>query len=183
MTSLLLILMMTHSAAKTTTPAPAKVPVAHSDAELRELIETYLGSFETPTPEAQWQGLGQQAEPILLEIANGDGLPTRRAKAVEGLVALAGSSTPSVLAQFSLDETKPLSMRLAAVRGLSRLTADAALVTTLRPVVEGAKDSRISSTAAELIALRVPASGCGLVRARGANDLRFRRALTACEGR
>jgi hypothetical protein len=182
MTSLLLLLLAVHSTARTP-PPEAKTPIVHSDAELRELVDAYLSTFEEPTPDAQWQALGQQAEPILLEIANGDGLPTRRARAVDGLVALAGQSTPALLAGFSLDEKKPLSMRLAAVRGLSRLTADSELLTALQPVVEGAKDSRISSTAAELIARRVPAAGCGLVRTKGASDLRFRRALTACEGR
>jgi hypothetical protein len=181
MISLALMLMMTHQAART--PPAAAVPIVHSEAELRAVVESYLDSFEKPTPDAQWQALGQQAEPILLEIAKGDGLPTRRAKAVNGLVALGGDSTPALLASFSLDEAKPLSVRLAAVRGLSRLTPDSALMTALRPVVQGAKDSRISSTAAELIARRVPESGCALVRARGASDLRFRRALTACEGR
>jgi HEAT repeat protein len=181
MISLLLMLMMTHSAAKP--PPEAKAPVVRSDAELREVIESYLDASERPMPDAQWQALGQQAEPILREIVSGNGLPTRRARAVNGLVALAGQSTPAMLAEFSLDEAKPLSVRLAAVRGLSRLTADGELLTVLRPVVESAKDPRVSSTAAELIARRVPESGCTLVRAKGASDLHFQRALNACDGR
>ena len=181
MISLLLMLMMTHSAAKP--PPAAKAPAVRSDVELREVIESYLDASERPMPYAQWQALGQRAEPILREIVSGDALPTRRARAVNGLVALAGQSTPAMLAEFSLDEAKPLSVRLAAVRGLSRLTVDSELLAALRPVVEGAKDPRISSTAAELIAQRVPESGCALVRAKGASDLHFQRALSACEGR
>jgi hypothetical protein len=180
MVSLLFMLMVTHPAAKAAAP-----PVAQSaltEGQLREVIDSYLDSFERPVTAAQWQALGPQAEPILLEIANGNGLPTRRANAVAGLSALGGSGTKALLTNFSLDEAKPLSMRLAAVRGLSRLTADNDLVTALRPVMEGAKDSRISSTAAELIAKRAPQSGCGLVRAKGKGDVRFNRALTACAG-
>lgn len=180
MTSLLLMLLMvTQPAAKATvSPAPAL-----TDADVRARIETYLDSFERATPDAQWLALGPQAEPVLLEILNGTGLPTRRAKAVAGLVALAGVNTPALLSSLSLDETKPLSVRLAAVHGLSRLTPDVLLVAKLRPVVEGAQDARVSSIAADVLVKRVPSSACGLVRARGATDDHFKSAITTCAGR
>ncbi|HEX4383138.1 MAG TPA: hypothetical protein VH083_09325 [Myxococcales bacterium] len=176
MITLLCMLMVTQPAARATvSPAPAL-----TEADVRARIETYLDTFEQGVPEAQWQALGPQAEPILLEVLNGNGLPTRRAKAVTGLVALAGVKTPALLSDLSLDETKPLSVRLAAVRGLSQLTPDVLLVEKLRPVVEGAKDVRVSATAARMLVKRVPASACGLVRARGGGDIHFQSSLTAC---
>jgi hypothetical protein len=178
MITLLCMLMVTQPAAK----AAAAPSPALTEADVRSRIETYLDSFEQAASDAQWLALGPQAEPILMEILNGKGLPTRRAKAVAGLVALAGVNTPALLSNLSLDETKPLSVRLAAVRGLGRLTPDTLLVAKLRPVVEGAQDARVSSTAADVLARRVPASACGLVRERGAVDGHFSSAIATCAG-
>jgi hypothetical protein len=179
MITLLCMLMVTQPAARATvTPAPAL-----TEADVRARIEVYLDMFENAASAAQWQALGPAAEPILLEVLHGNGLPTRRAKAVGGLVALAGVKTPALLSELSLDETKPLSVRLAAVRGLGQLTPDVLLLEKLRPVVTGAKDARVSSTAARVLVNRVPASACGLVRARGGADAHFQSALTACANR
>jgi hypothetical protein len=168
-------------------PAPQLVPdktppPPASDAELRQRIEAYLGFFETAVPESHWRALGPKAGPVLEEIANGKGLPTRRAKALEGLVAMRGKDTPALLSRFSLDEKQPLLVRLTAVRGLAQLTPDGGLLERLRPVLE-TKDDRVGSEAAEVIAERVPAEGCGLVRARAANKARYQGALTTCDAR
>src|SRR5579859_559660 len=170
MITLLCMLMVTQPAARAAEKPPAP---ALTEADVRARVETYLDSIERATSDAQWQALGPMAEQVLLEALNGDGLPTRRAKAVNGLVALAGAKTPALLAELSLDEKSPLSVRLAAVHGLDRLTPDVLLVEKLRPVVEGAQDARVSSTAADVLARRVPASACGIVRARAAGDLHF----------
>jgi hypothetical protein len=162
--------------------ANASSSAAQSDAELRQQIETYLHYFESPVTDAQWQSLGPAAEPILAQIATSDGLPTRRARAVAGLAALRGPSTAALLSSFSLDEKKPITVRLTAVEGLSRMTADDALVATLRPMVM-AKDDRVAAAAAEAIARRAPDAGCSLVRSRGSGSLRFDAALKTCASR
>jgi hypothetical protein len=176
-------LMLLLAIAQPPRPAPAAASAALSDAEIRNRVAEYLRFFEAPVPESAWQALGPRAEPMLIEIANGTGLPTRRAKAVAGLVALGGQSTPALLSKLSLDEAKPLTVRLVAVRGLAHMTSDDALVDVLRPVLTEAKDERVGSTAAELIAKRVPAAGCGLVRERGANRARFSAAMATCATR
>jgi hypothetical protein len=157
----------------------AKTPAAvASDADLRQRIDSYLGTIERPATEAQWQALGPAAEPILREIVAGSELPTRKAKAVAGLAALGSATTPALLSKWSLDEAQPLPVRMAAVHGLARMTPDASLRTALEPVLK-VRDARVGAAAAQLLATRTPAA-CAAVRARGANDAHFSRAIAAC---
>lgn len=165
-------------------PAPAAEaprPPANQ-AELRQRIETYLGYFETSVPEAHWKALGPAAVPILNDIAQTGGLPSRRAHALGGLVALQGKDAQPLLSKLSLDDAQPLIVRLVAVRGLAHVTPDSALVGKLRPVLQ-VKDDRVGSEAAEALARRVPKAGCGLVRSRGAGSAHFQAAVQACAGR
>jgi hypothetical protein len=162
-------------------PAGAQPPPAN-ETELRQRIESYLGYFETSVPEEQWKALGPSAVPILNGIATKSGLPSRRAHALGGLVALQGKDAQPLLSKLSLDEAQPLIVRLVAVRGLARVTPDSALVGRLRPVLQ-VKDDRVGSEAAEALAERVPRAGCGLVRARGAASAHFQAAVQACAGK
>src|SRR3954468_1671381 len=60
-----------------------------SDDDVREHVKAYLGSIDTPIHANQWKALGPRAVPMLEEIAkNHDELPTRRAKAIDGLAAV-----------------------------------------------------------------------------------------------
>jgi hypothetical protein len=160
-------------------PAPEAPRPPANQAELRQRIETYLGYFETVVPAEQWRSLGPSAVPILNDIASQGGLPSRRAHALGGLVALQGARAQPLLSKLSLDEAQPLIVRLVAVRGLAHVTPDAALVGKLRPVLQ-VKDDRVGSEAAEALAERVPKAGCGLVRARGAASAHFQAAVRTC---
>jgi hypothetical protein len=163
-------------------PLPAgTLPPPANDTELRQRIESYLGYFETAVPEEQWKALGPRAVPILNQIANSKGLPSRRVHALGGLIALEGKETQPLLTRLSLDDAQPLIVRIVAVRGLAHVTPDSALLAKLRPLLQ-VKDERVGSEAAEALATRVPKAGCGLVRARGATSPHFQAALQACAG-
>src|SRR5438045_1700720 len=59
---------------------------------IRARIEAFLGGYETAIGPQQWRKLGDAAIPILESIADDPtALPTRRARSLDGLAALATS--------------------------------------------------------------------------------------------
>lgn len=184
-----LLLAALPSAKVKTTPTPsAEVPQQQNltDDQIREQIETNLGTIDTPITLARWRSLGPRAAPFLEEIAiSGKNLPTRRASAIDGLSAVGSEQAPALLTRLSRDEEQPLIVRLTAVRGLGRVEKGGRLIAALRPVLESAKDSRVRGLAADILARRAPSAGCAAVKAqaqREAEDARvhYRRALELC---
>jgi HEAT repeat protein len=171
-------------------PAPRVEPAAEppgnalSDAEMRTQIEAYLGSIDTPIRPEQWQALGPRANGVLAGIVRGNAeLPTRRAKAVDGLAALNGPGAAALFSEVAARESESATVRLAAVRGLGRVASDPAAA--LRPLMRNAKDSRVRASAADQLVQRTGKSACSVVRAQAAREnghgrIQFERALSRC---
>ena len=172
-------------------PAPAQdvdvTPKTElSDDDVREHVKAYLGSIDTPIHANQWKALGPRAVPLLEEIVqNHDELPTRRAKAIDGLAALGAPQAAALFSEISTRESEPINVRFAAVRGLSQVTSRRRVAAALTPILEGAKDSRVRALAAEHLAIRSNGKSCDAVRAqvqRESEEARayYRRALAHC---
>src|SRR5258708_29737969 len=149
-------------------PATAEAPQQQtlSDDEIREQIETSLGTIDTPISIARWRSLGPRAAPFLEEIAASPrALPSQRAQAIDGLSAVGGDRAKAVLAQLARGEEEPLIVRLSAVRGMGRGGHGDGLAVALRPVLEGAKDARVRGQAAVALAEHAAKSGCAAVEA------------------
>lgn len=169
------------------TPQPsADQPATElSDADLRAQIESYLGSIDTPIRPQQWAALGPRANPILEEIVRANGLPTRRARAIDGLTALNGPGAPALFSDIARNEKEPVTVRLAAVRGLGRVAPEARVSSMLQPLLHEAKDARVRAAAADQLVLRTNGKSCNLVRAQVSREsangkLHFARALSRC---
>jgi HEAT repeat protein len=169
-------------------PGPAEAqPAANlSDDEIRDRIETYLGTIDTPISIERWRALGPRAAPFIEAIvASRKNLPTRRAQAIDGLSAVGGATAPALLTGLSRGEDEPLVVRLSAVRGLGRMVKGAKLAAALKPVLEGAKDARVRGLAAQTLAEHAQKQSCGAVKAQALREddearEHYQRALARC---
>src|SRR5689334_15192837 len=106
--------------------ARAKVPQGIPDGDVREQVETFLSTIDTPVTAQQWQALGPQATPVLMEIASSQQLSLRRARAVEALGMRKDAAAADLVGRLAAGVTEPKAVRLAAVRATPKLFADAA---------------------------------------------------------
>jgi hypothetical protein len=157
-----------------------------SDDDVRQQVNAYLGAIDTPIGANQWKSLGSRAVPMLESIVTSDAeLPTRRAKAIDGLAALGDKKASALFTRIAGNDGEKINVRFAAVRGLARLTPRHHAAEALQPILERAKDSRVRAVAAEQIAIRSRGESCGLVRAQlereetGARR-NYRRAMNEC---
>jgi hypothetical protein len=165
---------------------PEKPPAQQqlSDAELRERVETYLGAIDRPIPAERWKALGPGAGPLLeAVIADSSQFPTRRAKAVDGLVAAAPDRAAQVVGKLARDEKQPGVVRVAAMHGAARIFPSPRALSELRPVLQTARTAGLRAEAAELISRAK--GGCGDVRDQVAREkvehrAAFDRALKRC---
>ena len=169
-------------------PAPAQaaaVPEILSDSELRARIEAYLGAIDTPIGADQWRGLGPQAAPVLEPIATDENeMPSRRAKALEGLVAAAPDRAALLVGKLARDETAPTVVRVAALHGVGKVLAPSKALAELKPVLQTARTAGMRSTAADVISRTK--GGCAMVHeqvARESDEHRgaYQRALARCK--
>jgi HEAT repeat protein len=170
-------------------PAPAAPAAASQDLtddEIGATVQAYLGSIDTPIGRDRWQALGPKAAAILEQLAQDpEKLPTRRARALEGLSFIGSKNAPDLMVKLARTENEPPVVRMSAMRGAGRLLAPDKLVDALRPVLNADKDTHVRAAAAEVLAHRVPSAGCASVNeqaAREAGDrkLAFERALQHC---
>jgi len=101
-------------------PAPAdQAPSPQEQVAPEEVparIRAYLGSIDTPIGAAQWRALGPgAADPLEKIIQNPDELPTRRAHALDGLVAVAPDRAAVLVGKLARDEREPTVVRVAAL--------------------------------------------------------------------
>jgi hypothetical protein len=144
-------------------PAEDAAALSLSDDEARSRMNAFLGSIDTPISAQQWAALGTRVGPWLEEIAKSTSeLPTRRAKAIDGLIGSKWSRSSAVLRELSRDESVPANVRFHSVRGLGQLLAKDKVERELTPVLEGAKDARVRAVAAEQISKR--AGRCGAIQ-------------------
>lgn len=157
-----------------------------SDDQLRARVEAQLDRRDSPPGPEDWLSLGPRAAPVLEEIAQDPHrLPTRRARALEGLSAIGSPRSPRLMVEIARRESEAPVVRMSALRGAGRLLAPDRLVTKIRPVLDRAGDVRVRAAAAEVLAHRSPGGGCGPVRAQSGRENRegrvaFDRALEAC---
>jgi len=166
--------------------APVQPKDELTDEDVKQQIQAYLGSIDTPIGANQWKSLGPRAIPMLEAIAtNPKELPTRRAKAIDGLAALGDKKASALFRQIAARDGEKINVRFAAVRGLARVTPRSHAATALKPILENAKDSRLRALAAEQLAIRSQGKSCDLVRAqieRETGDARgqYARAMKEC---
>ena len=161
------------------TPAPSE---QLTDQEIRDRIETYMGTIDTRITPEQWRALGPRGAAILEQIAqNPNVFPTKRAKAVAGLSAIGSSSSSAVLMNLAKSEQAPLTVRLAAVHGAPGVVPETQLAAELKPILENAKDGHVRGAAAEVLSRH---GGCSLVRAQAQREddpVRMQHALQRCQ--
>jgi hypothetical protein len=167
-------------------PEDAQAAPEVSDAQLRNRIESYLGGIDVRLDPSAWRELGPRAVPILEQLARDpEQLPTRRARALGALAIIAAPTAPAVFSELAGRTGEPLTVRVAAIRGLGAVTPEAQLSRTLRPYLEKSPEPRLRATAAEQLAVRTRGKACDVVRAhldREDADVKpmFDRAAQAC---
>ena len=158
-----------------------------TDEQVRSQIDAFLGSIDTPIRQEQWKSLGARAAPVLEQIAQDhDKLPTRRARAVEGLSHVGGKGIPAFLTTLAKDEAEPSVVRMSALRGAGRLLGPHRLLAALGPVLTSAKDARVRAAAAEVLSRGAPSGGCAQIALQLAKETAeerpaFHRAAKSCK--
>ncbi len=142
---------------------PAAAAPAAPDDKVKQTVETYLNSIDVPISDARWTALGPQAAPLLASIAEGDGLPSRRAKALHALSLVdAARAAPLAVADVA-NPGEPLVVRSAAARAVARTLPPAEAVRVLRPVLSSATPP-LQRRAAEAL-VSVGPEGCTALQA------------------
>jgi HEAT repeat protein len=166
-------------------PAAEAAPdSALSDEEVESRVKTFLGAIDTPIPAAHWKALGARGAALLSPLAKDPAqFPTRRAKAVDGLSAIAPQDAEPLFAALAAGETEPLVVRLSALRGLGQVVPAKRLQVVLHPLLTGAKAYAIRAGAAEVLSAK--GQGCAAVEAqlkRETAELRgaYHRAAKSC---
>jgi hypothetical protein len=179
-------------AAPTASPAPAAaraVSPPASEASRTERIEAILGSIDLAATPEEWRALGPGAVAALEQVARDPGeFPSRRARALQGLSFLGGSVARQAVTELSRDEGLPFSVRASALEGAGRLLAPVELARELQPALTASRHRAIRAVAAEVLAQRAPAQGCGALRAQLAREPTeargaFQRAAGLCAAR
>lgn len=175
------------AAAPQSTHPATLVETPLSSSELRSQVLARLSAIDTPIPRSAWEALGARAEPILRELVlNRADLPTRRAKAIDGLAAVGGPAAASVLRDMARTESEPVVVRFAAVRGLGQVTEPAAVAQELGALLAYARDSRVRAYAGEILVRRGGRANCSAIHAQVSTEGEtarghFGRALALCE--
>lgn len=134
-----------------------------SQAEVRERAEAYLGAIDRPISAETWRGLGPQAAEVLEPIAtDAAALPSRRARALEGLVAAAPDRAAKLVGPIARDEKEPAVLRVAAMRGAGEVLTPSKALTELKPVLRGARGAGLRGAAADVLSRHE--GGCAAVR-------------------
>jgi hypothetical protein len=170
---------------RATPPAgPAQAQQALSDAELQRRVNTYLNVLDRPIPRARWQELGERAAPLLeAVISDPNEFPSRRAMAVDALVAAAPGRARQLLGKLARDEAQPTIVRVAALHGAGALLPSDQAVRELAPVLRAARSAGMRAEAADVLSRTQGA--CAEVRDQAAREklehrAAFDRALKRC---
>jgi HEAT repeat protein len=145
------------------------------EGDVREQVETFLSTIDTPVTAQQWQALGPDAAPVLMEIASSQQMPSRRARAVEALGMRKDAAAANLVSRLATGPSEPKAVRLAAVRATPKLFAGADAQTHLAPLLQE-KDPHLRAAAAGALA-SLGAGGCKLVSQRLQRETGEERAL------
>lgn len=150
-------------------PAETGQEVRLSPQELRERVGGYLGSIDRPISAAEWRALGPQAGDLLEPVAtDAQAMPSRRAKALEGLVAAAPDRAAHLVGRLARDEKEPVVLRVAALRGAGDVLSPSRALVELKPVLRSARSAGMRSAAADVLSRRK--TGCAAVREQAARE-------------
>jgi hypothetical protein len=164
--------------------APTSPAETLSDEEIARRANAFLGSIDTPITAEQWRALGPRAAAVLEPIIEDqNAMPSRRAKAVDGLVSAAPARAAQLVGKLARDEAQPLVVRVAALHGARSVLPSSKLVAELKPVLDQASDAGLRGVAAEV--LSHAKGGCAAVRARVEREgpderAAYERALRRC---
>ena len=167
-----------------TSPSAPAAQESLTDDQVRERIEGYLGSIDTPVSAQRWRALGPRAAPRLEAIiADPAQFPSTRAKALDGLVAAAPDRASALVGKLARDEKQPVIVRVAALHGAGEVLQEQRALTELRPVLQSAKSTGLRAEAADVISRKK--GGCVEVREQVSREKTehreaFRRALDRC---
>jgi hypothetical protein len=179
----IIALLLAAPAARAAPPGPA---LQLSDEAVEREVQTLLNNIDTRNLAGSWKALGPRAADLLEPVAqSATELPSRRAKAVEGLVLAAPDRAAAVVTKLATDDAQPKVVRMAALRGVQRTVPPDAAAKSVGKVLRTARDPAMRGLAAEVIAAS-GSSGCAEVKAQVAReepDLRFAygRALAQCK--
>lgn len=143
-------------------PLGARADTAATDA-VQHQVEVYLGSIDTPIPDARWKALGPAAAPLLAAIASEDVLPSRRARALHALSLVDAARAAPLAVKDAGNAKEPLVVRSAAVRAVALTLPASEAVAVLGPVL-ATGDVPLQRRTAEALATVGPA-GCAAVQA------------------
>ena len=166
---------------------PTQTTVASKPEQVRAQVESYLDSIDAPVRPEQWRALGPDAAPVLEAIAQDPKkLPTRRARALAALAVVGSPRASKLMITIAQRESEKSLVRMSALRAAGQVLDPAGLVVAVKPVLEGAKDTRVRATAAGVLAKRSPKEGCASVRTQSARENAeargsFARALEDCD--
>ena len=152
--------------------------------EVREKVDAYLGSIDRPISAEAWRGLGPQAADVLEPIAtDANAFPSRRARALEGLVAAAPDRAAKLVGPMARDEKEEIVVRVAAMRGAGQVLPPSKALSELKPVLQTARSPGLRGVAADVLSRRK--DGCSAVRAQAARETEqdrggYTRALSRC---
>ena len=165
-------------------PDPSREQQPLTDEEIRERIDTFLRTIDTPVSPEQWRALGPRGAAILEGMAQDPNLlPSRRGKAVAGLSAIGAPTSSGVLLSLAQSAQAPLNVRLMAVHGVPGVLASSQVPAALQPILESSESGGVRAAAAEVLGRH---GGCGLVRAQARRErdaLTLQRALQICDNR
>jgi hypothetical protein len=165
-----------------TSPPSAQAPEPSAQ-DVQQKVDGYLGAIDTPITDERWRALGPQAAAPLEAVAlDPKAFPSRRAKAVEGLAAVAPERAAAIVGKLARDETQPAAVRVAAMRGAAHVLPPEQAVSELKPVLR-ARSAGMRRTAAEVLS-KSP-GGCEPVKAQAARESAehrqaWREALARC---
>jgi hypothetical protein len=155
-----------------------------TDGQVRDRVQAYLGAIDSPISAERWKALGPRAATLLeAVIADQNQFPTVRAKAVDGLVAVAPDRASALVGKLARDEKEEVVVRVAALEGAGQVLQGQRTLSELRPVLRSAKSSGLRAQAADVISRKK--GGCvevrdQVAREKGENREAFRRAMDRC---
>ncbi len=164
--------------------APNAGAPAQNEALTRAQVNAYLGASDTTAE--NWRELGPTAVPFLARVIDDrDASPPRRARAVYALSIIGSHGDARHLLELARTEAEPNVVRIAALRSAVKLLPKADAVTELKPLLKGARATRVRVVAAESMTRLNKRNGCVAVRAQvGKEKPRdqkyFQRALRRC---
>ena len=126
---------------------PALAEPSAAEDRVKQTVEAYLGTIDTPIPDARWKALGPDAGPVLASIATEDVLPSRRARALHALSLVDAARAAPIATADAANAKEPLVVRSAAVRAVAKTLPASEAVAVLRPVLTGSSASLQRRTA------------------------------------